>query len=89
MSVPFNCKCAERSKPINERRWIVLQRYCNHSAFNGHRYTPSDYSTVQCLSCRAIGRTKAGYVAELPDGVLTPGSPPVFNPDLRYINQKK
>jgi hypothetical protein len=68
MSVAFGCKCPERKKPVRERNWVVTQRYCNHSAFNGYHYTPSDYSTVVCLSCRRSGRTKAAYVYELKDG---------------------
>jgi len=65
MSEVRNCK--EREKPIRDRAWRVLQRYCNHSAFNGYHYTSSEWSTVRCLSCRAVGRTKANYVAELRD----------------------
>lgn len=49
------CNC----KPRNIE---VLQRKCNHSAFNGYRYTPSDYSLVRCLKCGAVWRTKAKYV---------------------------
>lgn len=79
MSVSFNCgsssafmdqtkTCQERSRPVRERNWVVLQRLCNHSAFNGYHYTPSDYSTVRCMTCNAVGRTKADYVALLRDG---------------------
>lgn len=67
MAVSFRCKCVERKKPIAERQWLVTQRYCNHSAFNGYQYTPSEYSTVICETCGAAGRTKALYVAELAD----------------------
>lgn len=78
MSVSFNCgspdsflqrtiDCQERKKPVRERNWQVLQRYCNHSAFNGYHWTASDYSTVRCCTCGAVGRTKANYVALLPD----------------------
>ncbi len=78
MSVSFNCGsssafmdktrvCQERHKHPSERNWVVLQRRCNHSAFNGYHYTPSDYSTVRCNSCNAVGRTKADYVAHLKD----------------------
>jgi hypothetical protein len=67
MSVPFGCHCPERAKPVNQRKWRVTQRLCNHSAFNGYRYTPSDYSTVMCMACNAVGRTKAKYVAYLAD----------------------
>jgi hypothetical protein len=68
MSVSFNYKCKERDKPVEKRAWFVLQRYCNHSAFNGYHLTSSDYSTVHCIKCGAIGRTKAKYVALLRDG---------------------
>ena len=67
MSVSFSCHCPERKRSVTERRWVVTQRRCNHSAFNGYRMTPSDYSTVWCLSCGAIGRTKAAYVDQLPN----------------------
>jgi len=49
--------------------WAVIQRKCNYSAFNGYRYTPSDYSAVKCFApgCGSVWRTKAAYVDELPD----------------------
>lgn len=59
------CKCPEAQKPVKERRWRVLQYKCNHSKFNGRRYTPSDYSEVQCQGCTAIWRTAAKYVDDL------------------------
>ena len=65
MSVSFSCHCEERKKPIEKRAWRVLDYCCNHSAFNGYKCTPSDYSTVFCPRCRALGRTKAKYVDEL------------------------
>lgn len=67
MAHTFNCQCAERKKPVAERKWVVTQRRCNHSAFSGYHYTPSDWSTVRCLACRAVGRTKASYVSQLAD----------------------
>ena len=67
MSVSFNCQCEERRKPIGERRWLVLDRNCHHSAFAGYQWTYSDYSTVSCEACGATGRTKAAYVAQLKD----------------------
>jgi hypothetical protein len=67
MAVSFNCRCGEKKKPIAERRWVVTQYMCNHSAFNGYHYTRSDYSTVICEApgCTGCGRTKANYVDEL------------------------
>ena len=48
----------------------VVQRHCNHSAFNGYHWTRSDYSSVMCFApehCTFMLRTKAGYVDALPD----------------------
>jgi len=73
MSVSFGCRCPERQKPVIQRNWVVLVRKGNYSAFNGYRFTPSDYSEVYCKSCHAIGRTKAKYVDLLPDGEIDAG----------------
>jgi hypothetical protein len=54
------CKCGRDF-------FFVIQRYCNFSAFSGYRQTPSDYSAIVCAKCGAVWRTKAGYVASLPD----------------------
>jgi hypothetical protein len=70
MSVSFSCHCPERKKPVRERKWVVIQRNCNHSAFNGYHKTPSEYSDVYCQVCRALGRTKARYVDLLKDGII-------------------
>ena len=67
MAKTFDCNCPERRKPVGERAWVVRQRNCHHSAFNGYRRTPSEYSTVACLKCGASGRTRAQYVAHLRD----------------------
>lgn len=48
-------------------KWRVLQRMCNHSAFNAYRYTPSDYSSVLCLHCHRVWRTNGVYVSGIPD----------------------
>ena len=69
MSGGTSCSCAQRKVPINTRRWRVTQRFCNHSAFNGYAYTPSEWSAVYCLDCGANWRTKAGYVIDLPGHV--------------------
>lgn len=50
-----------------ERRWVVTQRRCNHSAFSGYRRTLSRYSAVHCLACRWTWRTRARYADALPD----------------------
>lgn len=62
MAVSFSCKCAERGKIVRDRKWTVLDYRCHYSAFNGYRRTYSDYSTVRCEECGAVGRTKARYV---------------------------
>lgn len=67
MAATFNCKCPERAKPVAERSWYVVARNCHHSAFNGYHQTSSDWSTVRCAACCCIGRTKAGYVPQLPN----------------------
>ena len=60
-----NQQCARDHRAF----WVVLQRECNYSAFNGYRYTPSDYSAVACRApgCGRVWRTKAAYVGGLPD----------------------
>ena len=65
MSTAFGCNCAERKKPVKERRWVVTKYMCNYSAFNGYRCTHSEYSTVLCEVCGSVGRTKAAYVDQL------------------------
>jgi hypothetical protein len=59
------CKCGKRDA------WRVTARLCNYSAFNGYRWTPSEYSEVECAShlggCGARWRTKALYVGGLPN----------------------
>lgn len=61
------CRCPESKKPVKERAWVVLQRKCNHSAFNGYRYTPSTRSAVRCPACNHAWRTSASYVDKLPN----------------------
>ncbi len=53
-------KCSHRTCRLH-----VLCRKHNHSAFNGYRLTPSEYSLVQCLDHLTLWRTKAAYVAML------------------------
>jgi hypothetical protein len=65
MSVSFGCKCEDKDK----KNWKVVHRNHNHSAFESPKYAEhySEYSTVKCLKCGLIGRTKAKYVCELDD----------------------
>ncbi len=64
MSMGTSCKM-EMGTRCSRSTWLVTQRLCNHSAFNGYHYTPSAYSTVRCFSCGKHWRTKADYVFEL------------------------
>jgi len=66
MAVSFSCRCETKDKS----NWVVIHRNHNHSAFESPKYAEhySFYSTVYCTKCGAIGRTKAKYVDELPDG---------------------
>lgn len=68
--------------------WRIADYRCNHSAFNGYHYTPSDYSAIVCQAKAELGpcnervqqnawwRTKAAYVEQLadpaPDGAEQP-----------------
>ncbi len=52
------CSCPLRHK-------VVVTRCGNYSAFNGYRFTPSDYSCIRCLRCGIFFRTKARYVEQL------------------------
>lgn len=57
------CRCGKREA------WRVIAYRCNHSAFNGYRMDPSDYSELECSSaaggCGARWRTKAAYVDDV------------------------
>jgi hypothetical protein len=57
--------CADKAG--HRESWRVAVREANYSAFNGYHRTPSAYSEVRCPLCPAVWRTKAGYVATLPD----------------------
>jgi hypothetical protein len=63
MSGPCTCP--------NRDAWRVTVRCGNRSAFNGYRWTDSDYSEVICDvavgGCGARWRTRAWYVDGLPD----------------------
>jgi hypothetical protein len=47
--------------------WRVVVREANYSAFNGYHRTPSAYSQLRCGGCGRVWRTKAAYVAAVPD----------------------
>ena len=75
MSGGAACKCSEAKEPLRanisanrpSRLWRVMQRTCNHSAFNGYHETWSAYSGLTCLRCGACWRTRASYVGLLAD----------------------
>jgi hypothetical protein len=56
---------AASKQKYREQHWRITQYKCNHSAFNGYHYTPSDYSAIICLKCRQRWRTTAAYVGGL------------------------
>lgn len=62
------CSCG-RVLRTDKEDLVVMALKCNHSAFNGYHYTPSDWSHVRCLrpGCYGSWRTKSNYVYELPD----------------------
>jgi hypothetical protein len=53
--------------PAHRPQWVVTQRQHNRSTFNGGKWTPSVYSSVRCPECPRTWRTRAAYVADLPD----------------------
>jgi len=65
MSVSFGCKCVIKDK----NNWRVIHRNHNHSYFEYPKGAEhySKYSTVRCMECQSIGRTKAKYVDDLLD----------------------
>jgi hypothetical protein len=69
------CTCPAPSRgqkhAFVRQAWRVLNRNCNFSAFNGYRETPSAYSSIRCLECGAVWRSKADYVMTLPDATET------------------
>ena len=65
MAYKCACSCVERRKPINIRKWVVTQYKWNSGAFVSGDGERSDYSSVRCLCCGSIMRTKANYVEKL------------------------
>lgn len=71
-------------KPLE---WYAVDIRCaNRSAFNGYRWTPSDYSGVRCCKCGTVRRTKAAYVERIPD---TPAWYRPYQNDERLIEWRK
>jgi hypothetical protein len=60
------CSDGELGHSLDQVKVVV--RMGNYSAFNGYRFTPSDYSLVVCDACGTSWRTKADYVSVCPNG---------------------
>jgi hypothetical protein len=71
------CQCDKKFFRVRVRRG-------NYSAFNGYKFTSSDYSALHCLRCGDEWRTKAEYVRKTPD--LREAEYEAAR-DLRQINQ--
>ncbi|KKL61154.1 hypothetical protein LCGC14_2198180 [marine sediment metagenome] len=63
MSGGAACTCPRSA--TRRDTWRIVQYHCNHSKFNGSRYTPSDYSEIRCNRCHYVWRTRAAYVETL------------------------
>lgn len=61
MGSGVRCKC-------DNPEWKVLHYKHNHSAFETPKYAEhySEYSTIICMNCGHVWRTKAKYVEDLP-----------------------
>jgi hypothetical protein len=57
------CSDGELGHPIDQV--FIHTWHGNYSAFNGYRFTPSDYSELGCSRCGVSWRTNAAYVEEL------------------------
>lgn len=59
------CICKNKDK----KNWRVRVRNGNYSAFESPKcgFHYSEYSTIECIACGHIWRTKARYVNDLPD----------------------
>lgn len=61
MSKGTACRC-RGTREEKLKNWVIIQYKCNHSAFNGYKQTPSDYSCIRCMVCGSVWRTKSDYV---------------------------
>jgi hypothetical protein len=59
------CGCPERKKPAQDRKWVITQYRWNSGAFTAGEGEWSSYSSVRCLMCGGMMRTKARYVDKL------------------------
>lgn len=61
MSKGISCSCPGKQED-RLKNWRIIQYKCNHSAFSGGHYTPSDYSCFRCIACDRVWRSKSDYV---------------------------
>lgn len=61
----YQCQCYG-TRQERQQHWEIWIYRGNYSAFNGNRFTPSDYSQIVCTRCGSVWRTKAAYVNTLP-----------------------
>ncbi|AEY65405.1 hypothetical protein [Clostridium sp. BNL1100] len=63
MSSGIACTCESKDK----NNWRIRHYRHNHSAFEHPKYAEhySDRSTIICLKCHGVWRTKASYVEVL------------------------
>lgn len=64
MSKEAVCMCQGTLKE-KMKYWKIHTYKGNNSAFNGYKFTPSDYSSISCERCKMYWRTKADYVISL------------------------
>lgn len=55
------CKC-NLKKVEKMKNWVVVTYRGNKSAFNGYKFTPSEFSEIKCNKCGNTWRTKMNYV---------------------------
>ena len=68
MSGGNGCECMG-SRKEKMKNWRVVVRNGNYSSFEKPRgaFHTSEYSSIICLKCGALWRTKANYVPKLED----------------------
>lgn len=66
MSGYVKCICGRKRGDLTDM--VVQQRNCNHSAFNGYKWTYSRYSAIRCTRGQCYGHQRTTRdVSGLPD----------------------
>lgn len=73
MSGGTACTC-KHSADDRTKFLVVIQRMCNHSAFNGGHRTHSAWSSIYCTKCQKLWRSKGFFVNTLRDATWSPGA---------------